>query len=298
MLGIARDEIQLLILSVTGVVVALVVVLIKGTRPVTVPECAKCGYCVKGLPTQICPECGSDLRQVGILEPGMRRPSGTRRLAILLWTVLLPVPAWMVSGSLYPTLVPWTHEKSAKRAIFVQTDRSRITISATMEGRIQRWGSSPAGVPIQHMDLWLEDPVGPMLSIDPGKQTFAYEANGSRVEGNGDPNEATIAGWLSAAGVATRSDLMTERIRDLLKAISRISVDFSASGGAPASFPAVSSFVTVGPASGGASSHPAWSSNVVWPAMFFFWALVWWLGVRLVLRWTRPHESGPPPVGL
>jgi hypothetical protein len=30
------------------------------------PVCGKCGYCVRGLPTFICPECGSDLRDVGI----------------------------------------------------------------------------------------------------------------------------------------------------------------------------------------------------------------------------------------
>jgi rRNA maturation endonuclease Nob1 len=29
-------------------------------------RCGKCGYIVKGLPTLTCPECGSDLRAVGI----------------------------------------------------------------------------------------------------------------------------------------------------------------------------------------------------------------------------------------
>src|SRR5437868_12809630 len=38
----------------------------------TEPVCAGCGYAVRGLPTFICPECGSDLREVGILTPGMR----------------------------------------------------------------------------------------------------------------------------------------------------------------------------------------------------------------------------------
>ncbi|MGA2500705.1 MAG: hypothetical protein ABSH20_23450, partial [Tepidisphaeraceae bacterium] len=43
--------------------------------------CGKCGYIVLGLPTFTCPECGSDLREVGILRPAGVRTSnaGTPR---------------------------------------------------------------------------------------------------------------------------------------------------------------------------------------------------------------------------
>ena len=37
---------------------------------ITVPSCRACGYAVKGLPSFTCPECGSDLREVGIDTPG------------------------------------------------------------------------------------------------------------------------------------------------------------------------------------------------------------------------------------
>ena len=40
---------------------------------VTVPSCRACGYAVKGLPSFTCPECGSDLREVGIDTPGAAR---------------------------------------------------------------------------------------------------------------------------------------------------------------------------------------------------------------------------------
>ena len=30
------------------------------------PRCGGCGYIVVGLPTHICPECGGDLRDVGV----------------------------------------------------------------------------------------------------------------------------------------------------------------------------------------------------------------------------------------
>ena len=31
--------------------------------------CGQCGYAVRGLTTFVCPECGADLRQVGIVRP-------------------------------------------------------------------------------------------------------------------------------------------------------------------------------------------------------------------------------------
>src|SRR3954453_23556332 len=37
------------------------------------PPCRACGYAVRGLPSFRCPECGSDLREVGIDTPGMGR---------------------------------------------------------------------------------------------------------------------------------------------------------------------------------------------------------------------------------
>ena len=42
--------------------------------PVSEPSCNACGYAVRGLPSFTCPECGSDLREVGIATPGV----GTR----------------------------------------------------------------------------------------------------------------------------------------------------------------------------------------------------------------------------
>ena len=37
---------------------------------VTEPSCRACGYAVRGLPSFTCPECGRDLREVGIDTPG------------------------------------------------------------------------------------------------------------------------------------------------------------------------------------------------------------------------------------
>ena len=56
----------------------------RRTRPAKEPRCGQCGYNVTGLSTFTCPECGSDLRQVGIRsEAGVAVKSGPSRTGLL-----------------------------------------------------------------------------------------------------------------------------------------------------------------------------------------------------------------------
>lgn len=63
------------------------------------PRCAGSGYLVKGLPSRVCPECGSDLRRVGVTvneEPHRVRAGRLLGAAVVLFVVLvflLPLPA-------------------------------------------------------------------------------------------------------------------------------------------------------------------------------------------------------------
>lgn len=62
-------------------------------RAVTEQCCGKCRYPVRGLPTPACPECGSDLREVGILIPerASERIVGLRQFAMLALVILAGV---------------------------------------------------------------------------------------------------------------------------------------------------------------------------------------------------------------
>src|SRR5258708_424025 len=56
-------------------------------KPAAEPTCGKCSYIVKGLTTFSCPECGSDLREVGIISasPTAQTSSGNPFLRWSLW---------------------------------------------------------------------------------------------------------------------------------------------------------------------------------------------------------------------
>src|SRR5262249_12166035 len=85
------------IVLLAGVVGTIIIVLARRARSrvavVTEPVCGKCGYCVIGLTTMTCPECGSDLRMVGIITPGQTRP-WSLKMRVAMWTLIVPLPAY------------------------------------------------------------------------------------------------------------------------------------------------------------------------------------------------------------
>jgi len=79
-------------------------------RPPREPGCGNCHYASAGLDSWICPECGSDLRIVGIAMP---RGSGQLRttlfVGLLAWTTLcavLPVIYLIASGGRESAIIP------------------------------------------------------------------------------------------------------------------------------------------------------------------------------------------------
>ena len=68
--------------------------------------CGKCGYIVKGLSTLTCPECGSDLRDVGIVSHA--RPDSRPHLTRYLWPAMLFLGWTYLCAALYVIfLIPY-----------------------------------------------------------------------------------------------------------------------------------------------------------------------------------------------
>ncbi|MEX2214816.1 MAG: adenylate/guanylate cyclase domain-containing protein [Phycisphaeraceae bacterium] len=64
------------------------------------PVCGACRYPVRGLSTFQCPECGADLREVGMLRP---RGRGSFRAAVIAWTIMWPSLMILTMGALEAT---------------------------------------------------------------------------------------------------------------------------------------------------------------------------------------------------
>jgi len=101
-------------LLISGVVIGVVLLTIgvflwyvKRRRAKAPGVCGKCNYNVTGLTTFTCPECGSDLREVGIVKapaPGGKasRESIVLGLQLTAWTLLYAVLYGMLGAHSYP----------------------------------------------------------------------------------------------------------------------------------------------------------------------------------------------------
>src|SRR5688500_2850472 len=184
------------------------------------PTSGKCGYIIRGIAGFTCPECGSDLREVGIVAPGLRKPLGTAaRLA--LWTAVAVAPA-MIFGSVGASyLAPWQATSTRNRFIFIQSPTVTQTIEVRQEGG-QRVIGRPAynhPVPLQKMTLSLRS--GPQtiddMRVDLASRAAQFMDPTRKVAVTGTLDAAFSAAWLNANGITDAT--VPQRAADVLAAI-------------------------------------------------------------------------------
>lgn len=83
----------------------------KGERELA--RCGQCGYPAEGVGSFECPECGGDLRRVGILPPGVRVRS-MLPVVLILWTLGMLVGGGALGSLLSDTLLPHVRSEEAE----------------------------------------------------------------------------------------------------------------------------------------------------------------------------------------
>jgi hypothetical protein len=83
-----------MVLGVIGAVVWLIARRPRGSGDPNLMACGACGYAVRGVQTTSCPECGADLREVGIARP--RTAGGNAAWWVVLIAVIAIVGLFMV----------------------------------------------------------------------------------------------------------------------------------------------------------------------------------------------------------
>jgi len=104
-----------ILLALIAAGITLIVLGLVGRRPRLADGgvCGQCGYSVKGLSALNCPECGSDLREVGIERPGGVAGKNIALISglVLLGLVLMCVVTtflWATAIRSQPVTVPQT----------------------------------------------------------------------------------------------------------------------------------------------------------------------------------------------
>ncbi len=195
---------------------------LKVKRGSDLPTCAKCGYAVRGLMGLECPECGADLREVGITTPkqrGMVSPV----LFVLLWTLLLPGPSCLVSGIL-SAVGPKTSVPSYMLTLepitsgeYVSVDLNHMAMfqfggagysSLSVEGNASQYESLDIDPVAMTYDDWLSVPTTTTGGVSSSSSSTSTANAGSTTK---PLDRQALLDMLDRAGAdITRQDVMDE----------------------------------------------------------------------------------------
>jgi hypothetical protein len=268
---------------VAAVIAALLVSRRRRSRAVTQPICGKCGYPVQGLPTFTCPECGSDLRQVGIVTSWQARPVGPLARG-LLWTLALPVPAYVVTAVLAMTVLPIRITQQQTLSLAGPGSQAYQAVDLQATGSRLNWPAGGASGPAQldHVSLTLTPLSGPTTKLDVDVTTMAYEyvkPDGRRANQAGGLDASVLADWMAATGIRTEDEQVQAELNELLSLIHNVR-----GGGFNAPPADVFQSVSTGSAGGVSQGIPEY----LIPS---FWIVVWLVGLWYFTRRRRSWEQ-------
>lgn len=245
------------------------------------PACGQCGYAVYGLPTFICPECGSDLREVGIVTGGQPRPIHPVVKVIILTIVMAPLVllSTVFVAIMSPQQTTLTTRTSVEHSALASIETIDVNVSLRTDGA----GNVTDGT----LTARLIRSDGPDLQLRVDHPGLAYEYDHPEGRRQGDElDRDALLDWWSGAGVDASDADVRDAADGFLTLVRRGSAGFASLPGL-----AATGFIQSGSSS---------SSTMLGPVMWYplgcllFWLIVWLIGVRYVLWGRRASRAGDP----
>ena len=163
------------------------------------PGCGACGYSTRGLTTLICPECGGDLRVVGITgkpQSGSRGIAGFIAGAFIVSLVVLSV-AGAVASLLAP-LVPTPRIYTRDVTLVPRSDPTRTYTAST---RVEVYGDAPRRIDVAIERKPLAAGAVP-LTFDAKTGSYRYgEPDGRVVDAPSGFGPEVVLSWMKSIGV-------------------------------------------------------------------------------------------------
>jgi len=179
---------------------------IRPPRGPAYSTCGECHYPVQGLSALKCPECGSDLREVGIESPGRTRPL-PKWLRLSIWSLALPPVAWAGSFLFLTYVGPWVVESTRSWSIGPADSGSFNAIDMYAQGDRLRAGLlfhrfwSYDDSPMEELTLSFNDRTE--QATEPHDLILDLEAAAMQQEQTvGSEQKAQILKWITSEGVS------------------------------------------------------------------------------------------------
>jgi hypothetical protein len=249
------------------------------------PACGGCGYPVQGLPGFICPECGCDLRTVGIRVPDQRVTQAAGIMWGLAWTILLAIAAVVTTVALQAAgALPNQYRQSQITRL---VPKHRGFVEATIRAEAVKVAFAPPftdpDVPSAIASATLTFTIG--TPTPPIKITW-QPANG-KISGirNGDPNaigQPLTEAWLTQQYIVLGLDPNDPTIERELQELGRLIQPDQLRD----PMPDEGAFT---------SANTAWryrTNPIGAPYALGFWLIVWLAGLMWTLRrFRRPTRN-------
>ena len=282
------------------------------------PACGNCGYPARGISTLECPECGADLREVGIVRPGQHGPIGSGCLVPTVFTIAAMVIAGTLLGILtqqlptqvsrnyyidlrpitnagytatlsaeYRELVPSNrHGQTSGLSSFSYGTSVRSTSSQLTFSGLPTRGSGSAASPLRRLSLHISNAGSPNPSefaIDPQtRQATWTTANGTTQQTSGAMSPSDVLAYFADAGLASNDPDIQNQAQDLHAALDAIAAQ-------NASSITLTRFASNGSGSSSQSQpYPTWFT----PAYILTWLVLWIVGLVVITRRGRRARSG------
>jgi hypothetical protein len=268
---------------------------------VTEPSCGKCYYCVRGLEGDICPECGSDLRAVGILQPGTMPPL-SRGKRVFVWLCFAPLITLALFLFLQPFVVPQWLYTQQQRVIFLQAPYCNGVLTASANGKQIVFGNArhlrmspttrPAGMAAPEVLFVSGSNPAQSLEVRLPQRSLRYrDPSGKVVQGQFDA--IMVTSWLNAQGFT--DPRVADRAVDVLNALNEIGTP---AGQGFTRFPADGSMrnnMNTGIAHPTIITTSTQTNELTWASGFLLFAAVFGSGLPFAWR-ERKGGTGKSPV--
>jgi len=179
---------------------------------VSEPSCGSCGYPVRGLPSSICPECGRDVNEVGIIEPDVPRRPGVI-LPVLVWTCMLPILALLISNMVFRRL-PFTYEPFELLTLYEPSSKAYLAVmlKATGQASTTLLQGFPRSVIMQKLEMVLYTQQGESLCLKidlPSLEVKSQNPDSITTFCSDTLTETGLLEWMHNTGV----DIEDERVK-------------------------------------------------------------------------------------
>ncbi|MBI1338378.1 MAG: hypothetical protein GC164_15660 [Phycisphaera sp.] len=303
---------KIIFLVLVAAVVALVAMVIarlirKPKANTAAYACGQCGYDVRYASGVECPECGADLRTVGIFPPGRHVGEGsTKWLMFIAWSIGCVIGGVLLYVALYATVLP----RSSKGMVGVSLSGSPSLLqSASLTLTSEEWYLPISGPP-RHLGavkgdvvLKLTSGVHLHLAVDPAAGTYKLlnAPQGNRpTSGTFDSqglldlvNPAKLASQTPPAGSPVTDPELTAAVGDIVDEFNQASQSLTAFTGLQGSsssrrstFQSISGgrgMSSTSTVSSWSTGSPQWIVGVYALLVFAFWAWGVVRGIRK--RW-------------